>query len=49
MIPPPLGPLLSVLTPPDAEIVFIYTKCFPVPVAIKILFNMAIKSMPDRH
>ena len=46
---PLLGPFLSVLTPPDAEIVFIYTKSFPVPVAIKISFNMAIKWMPDRH
>ena len=42
-IPPLLGPFLSILTPPDAEIVFIYKKSFPVPVAIKISFNVAIK------
>ena len=42
-IPPLLGPLCFVLASPAAEIAFIYTKNFPVPFTIKILFNMAIK------
>ena len=42
-ISPLLGSLCFVLASLAAEIAFIHTKNFPVPFAIKILFNMAIK------
>src|SRR5271155_3285327 len=48
-IPPLLRSLYFALISPAAKIAFIYTKNFPVPFAIKILFNTAIKRMTDRH
>jgi len=42
-IPLLLGSLCFVLASPAAEIAFIYINNFPVPFALKMLFNMAIK------